>query len=415
MLDVPLDDSRYGKLQRCPNNPVQFDTDRHARLRRIGNLEYYKDKTFENFITDPNNADYSYEALESLRMALTSAQSFAHEPTGWLVFEGTYGCGKTHLAVAIGNTRLEQYGDEVLFTTAPDLLDFLRTTFSSSAEISYDESFERIRNIQLLILDDLGVENPSGWAKEKLFQLLNYRYSANLPTVITTNMALDELDPRLSSRMLESQRVFHLKITAPDFRPSMAKRGDTTFSQLDLYEHMTFESFDIRGRNPVEERDLDYALKYARAFTESPRNWMFFMGAFGSGKTHLAAAIANELKYAGHQVMFTTVPDLMDYMRITFDPKSNVRFDKRFQEIKNTPILVLDDVSLDSATSWAKEKLFQIIDYRYVRKLPTVFTSVKKMDEIDDRLQTRLADTRLCKIVAVSNTSYVERRKSLKL
>ena len=109
--------------------------------------------------------------------------------------------------------------------------------------------------------------------------------------------------------------------------------------------------------------------------------------------------------------MFTTVPELMDYMRVTFDPKTNVRFDKRFQEIKNAPILVLDDLSLESATTWAKEKLFQIIDYRYLKKMPTVFTFSKRFDDIDPRLKTRLADTRLCELIGINVTSYVERRR----
>lgn len=411
LVDVPIDHPRYGKLHRCPNNPVERDNAHHERLRRIGNLEFYKDKTFENFIVDPSGSDYTHDVVESLNMALMASQTFARSPEGWLVLEGTYGCGKTHLAVAVGNIRVEQFGDEVLFITAPDLLDYLRTTFNPSAEISYDESFDRIRNIPLLILDDLGVENPSGWAKEKLFQLLNYRYSANLPTVITTNMELDELDPRLSSRMLESKTVFHIKILAPDYRPSVAKRSETIFSQLDLYQNMTFETFDVHSPDPADKNNLKNILEYALEFVRRPRGWIVFMGMYGSGKTHLAAAIANELRRHGHQVMFSTTPELMDYMRITFDPKSNVRFDKRFQEIKNAPILVLDDFSLESATAWSKEKLFQIIDYRYIKKLPTIFTTSKKSEEIDPRLKTRLADTRLCEIIAIKVSSYTNRMR----
>lgn len=411
MLDVPLDDRRYGKLHRCPNNPVEFDRDRHERLRRIGNLEAYKDKTFENFEIDPHRANYPQDAVESLHFALMTAQGFAQHPKGWLVLEGTYGCGKTHLAVAIGNTRLEHYGDEVLFMTAPDLLDFLRTTFSNNSEISYDESFDRIRNMSFLILDDLGVENPSGWAKEKLFQLLNYRYSNALPTVITTNIGLDDLDPRLSSRMRESQVATHCKILAPDYRPSVAKRTDNIFSQLDIYEHMTLEAFDTYSPEVGDRKNLSNVVDYAVAFVRRPKSWMLIMGAFGTGKTHLAAAIANELRSLGNQVMFTTTPELLDYMRVTFDPKSNVRFDTRFQEIKNVPILVLDDIALESATPWAKEKLFQIIDYRYLRKMPTVFTTSKAPEELDARLKTRLSDTRLCDVITITAPSYVNRMR----
>ena len=409
--DVPLGDPKYGKLNRCKNNPVYLDSARQERLRHVGNLDVHKDKTFENFITEPIGTNYTPLINGSLNLALQSAVGFAQAPRGWLVLEGTYGCGKTHLAVAIGNTRVEQFGDEVLFMTAPDLLDFLRTTYSANSEISYDESFDRIRNMPFLILDDLGVENPSGWAKEKLFQLLNYRYSAELPTVITTNVELEELDPRLSSRMMESQVVSHLKILAPDYRPSMAKRDDLIFSQLSLYNHMTFETFTTQSQFPTERDNLNNILRYAMSFAKDPIGWIYFTGTFGSGKTHLAAAIANELRSTQHQVMFATVPELMDYMRVTFDPKTNVRFDKRFQEIKDVPILILDDLSLESATAWAKEKLFQIIDYRYIKKMPTVITSSKRFDDIDPRLKTRLGDTRICEIIAITVDSYAARRR----
>jgi DNA replication protein DnaC len=409
--DVPVGDPKYGKLNRCQNNPVEFDSGRQERLRHIGNLDVHKGKSFENFITNPPGSEYTSSIIESLNYALRSAVGFAESPKGWLVLEGTYGCGKTHLAVAIGNTRVEQFGDEVLFMTAPDLLDFLRTTFGANSEITYDESFNRIRNMPILILDDLGVENPSGWAKEKLFQLLNYRYSAELPTVITTNVELEELDPRLSSRMMESQIVSHLKILAPDYRPSIAKRSDLIFSQLNLYEHMTFETFDVQSQYPDEQENLKNVSNYAYAFTQRPQGWIAFTGIFGAGKTHLAASISNELHSRGHQVMFTTVPELMDYMRVTFDPNTNVRFDKRFQEIKDAPILVLDDLSLESATSWAKEKLFQIIDHRYIKKMPTIFTTAIKSAELDPRLKTRLTDTRLCEIIAIKAPSYVDRRR----
>ena len=56
----------------------------------------------------------------------------------------------------------------------------------------YDELFEKVCNAPLLILDDLGVQASTPWAKEKLDQLLNHRYIHELPTVITTSIPIDE-------------------------------------------------------------------------------------------------------------------------------------------------------------------------------------------------------------------------------
>jgi DNA replication protein DnaC len=79
-----------------------------------------------------------------------------------------------------------------------------------------------------------------------------------------------------------------------------------------------------------------------------------------------------------------------------------VRYDKRFNELKNAPLLVLDDLSLDSATPWAKEKLFQLIDYRYVAELPTVITTAANPDEIDMKLQVRMRDPRLSVVCPIT-------------
>ena len=70
------------------------------------------------------------------------------------------------------------------------------------------------------MLDDLGTESATPWAREKLFQLLNHRYAARLPTVITTTSQIDEIEPRLHSRMLDTTRCTFFVITAPSFRGS---------------------------------------------------------------------------------------------------------------------------------------------------------------------------------------------------
>jgi DNA replication protein DnaC len=101
----------------------------------------------------------------------------------------------------------------------PDLLDHLRSTFGPSSEIEYDQRFEDIREADVLILDDLGTENTTPWAREKLFQIINHRYNFALPTVITSNRKPEEIDPRIFSRM--SDRALceeHIIIDAADYR-----------------------------------------------------------------------------------------------------------------------------------------------------------------------------------------------------
>ncbi len=404
--DLPVGDPNFGKLFRCPNYRVNLDNERQEKLRKLSNLSNLSDKVFDTFQTDLPM--WTPAQQQSLRTALKIAMAYAENPDGWLLLEGTYGCGKTHLAAAVGNARLEM-GDTVLFITSPDLLDHLRGTYGPSSEIGYDEMFDRVRNAPLLILDDLGVENPSHWAQEKMFQLLNYRYSRRMPTVITTNADLDMLDPRVRSRLLDESMIHRVRITAPDFRTPVQSQRDR-LSNLTLYSDMTFDNFDVSTNAVPEDRqNLERALAVARSYAQSPQDWLVFMGAYGSGKTHLAAAIANELQQRGTEVVFVTVPDLLDYLRMTYNPGTTTTFEGRFQAVRNASVLFLDDLGTESATPWAKEKLFQIINHRYVARLPTVMTTAKPVEELDARIRSRLLDRRRCMVFAITAPAYVSR------
>lgn len=403
--DVPVGDPRFGKLFRCPNNPIEADTERYERLRRISNLDAYADKNFYNFVVE-QPALKSAER-QSLDIALTLAARYAENPDGWLLLEGTYGCGKTHLAAAIGNERLQR-GEMVMFITVPDLLDHLRSAYAPSAEATYDETFERIRNAPMLILDDLGAESPSAWAKEKLFQLLNHRYSHRLPTIITTNVDLDTLDPRIRSRLLDSELIKRAKITAPDYRTYARSQSDQ-LSSLANYSDMTFETFDpYTGLNSEDLQNIKRGVEKAFEYAKSPQDWLMILGANGVGKTHLAAAIANYHQQQGADVVFVTVPELLDHLRVTFNPNANASFDQRFQMVRNTPLLVLDDLSTEGSP-WAKEKLFQILDYRYVSRRPTIITTDQPLEKFDARIRTRLMDVRRCSIFLLKIPDYASR------
>ncbi len=415
-FDVPVNDPRFGKFQRCPNHPVEADSDMQERLRRYGNLQAYRDKTFASFNTEPLGGSYTQNVISSLRNAKNQAMAYATKPAGWLVYEGPIGCGKTHLAVSIANQRLERYGQQVIFITAPDLLDFLRTSIGSNSETSYDNYFEQIRNVPLLVLDDLGVENPSAWAKEKLFQLLNSRHVNKLPTVITTSTELDEMDPWLSSRIVDASVVNHVAITAPDYRRTAHSQSlDIRSINLQLYGHMRFETFVTDSRIPREIESLKNAKELARNWALSPAGWLCLMGDYGTGKTHLAAAIANDLRERGKDILFYTVPDLLDFLRGAFNPRSHSSFDKRFHDIVNIPILVLDDLRVTSASEWADEKLFQILDYRYLSKAPTVFTTSETKEGIEEdipRLAARLFDPRICNWLELGSVRSFVRRSN---
>jgi DNA replication protein DnaC len=403
--DVPVGHPDFGKAYLCPARPLAPAAGLAASLTEPSGLFALTQMTFENFM--PQGLGLSQEKQKNLQHAYDAAFDFAQTPKGWLLFKGGFGAGKTHLAAAIANHRLQQ-GDPALFIVVPDLLDYLRATYSPNSAVTYDERFEGLRGAPLLLLDDFGSHSATPWAQEKLFQLLNFRYNAQLPTVITTNQELEEIDLRLRSRLADVTLCQIITITAPDFRQSGANRIESELSTLHLHRDQRFDNFDLRERELGREgRDaLRAAYETCRHYAEAPEGWLVLTGDYGSGKTHLAAAIANYREEAGDTALFIVVPDLLDHLRATFNPHSPISYDRRFDEIRSAQLLVLDDLGTESATPWAKEKLFQIVNYRYAARLPTVFTTTQSLDEIEPRLRSRMADLRRCTVIADFAPSY---------
>ena len=400
------DEPGFGRAVVCVCRADEQNTARLDSLLRLSQIGALTDCTFETFI--PEGHGLTQTRQRNLRMAYERAAEFAERPQGWLVLKGGYGCGKTHLAAAIANRQIAD-GRPVLFVNTPDLLDHLRATFNPESAVSYDERFDQVRNSPLLILDDLGTQSHSEWAQEKLYQILNYRYNAKLPTVITTNLELEAIEIRMRSRMVDPSLSQIVHIAAPDFRRAGVGEDQSDLSTLNLHSDKTFESFDLRENElPKTQADnMRRALELAVAFADRPADWLVFNSvAYGNGKTHLAAAVANYVADSGEPVLFVVVPDLLDYLRASFSPSSQSRLDKRFDEVRSAPLLVLDDLGTESATAWAREKLYQLFNYRYNARLPTVITTAIPIEKIDPRLASRMLDGRRCTFFVLEAPSY---------
>ena len=212
--DVPYGDPSFGKPIACKCKEAERKQKRRQQLEQMSDLGAFYNKSFESFNS----------RVAGVQEAYNVANKFARDPDGWLLFIGPNGCGKTHLAAAIANQSLDD-GALVLFATVPDLLDHLRAAFAPTATEVYDKLFARMREAEMLVLDDLGAHQSSPWANEKLFQLLNYRYNSRFPTVITANpKGLQAIDERIYSRLMDTGLVTKVVFDrARDYRLGLSR------------------------------------------------------------------------------------------------------------------------------------------------------------------------------------------------
>jgi len=123
----------------------------------------------------------------------------------WLM--GDTGTGKTTLAMLVSKTALAA-GRTVAIYSLPKLLARIRRTYDAvPGEESYLALFEQLTSVDLLHIDDLGVEKRSDWVLEQLYALVNERYEAQRSILVTTNLdetrLEEQIGPRTVSRLVE--------------------------------------------------------------------------------------------------------------------------------------------------------------------------------------------------------------------
>lgn len=161
----------------------------------------------------------------------------------------------------------------------------------------------------------------------------------------------------------------------------------------------TFEAFQPTAEN---QRGLRVCKQYADNFRDKQpehnpdpgRNGLFITGPMGTGKTHLAAAIANQLMREGTAVICMTMIDLLERIRQTYEKQkpllpygtSEPSEAKLLHKYKTVPLLIIDDMGKEPATKWAVSKIYAIINARYEAYLPTIITTNYTDSELVRRL-----------------------------
>jgi DNA replication protein DnaC len=334
------------------------------------------------------------------------------------VLVGASGCGKTHIAAAVANRCLER-GIPALFVVVPDLLDHLRAAYKPDAEVGYDQLFEQVRNAPVLILDDLGTQSATPWAQEKLFQVINHRFNARLPTVVTTNVPLNKFDDRLRTRLGDPS------LSQPHADPiatvhELEERRPPEYRELNMLEFpmirdMTFDTFDLLDFRSARDRDLRQdAHRHALSFASEPTGWMVLLSDRSRDRTHLIAAIANYRRTAGESPLLVQVADLLDFLRQALHGEATQDYYRIKQTVRNCPLLLLDDLEIGMGSDWVRGELYQLLNPRYLARLPTVITTPNTINRLlTDTGWERLArlligDPNFCSVIPIGEFSSDE-------
>ncbi len=199
---------KYDKEQeekKAAEEKAKKQAEMNARIQRLigksGIKKRFMNRTFDNFIVNETNR----EAFEIAKRYADEFPKFAAEGKG-LYFEGTFGTGKTHLAVAIA-LQLMNCNIPVICKTSIDLLNDIKRTFDSDYGSSEHQVLQVYKDVDLLIIDDLGKEMATEWSLATLYDILNDRYETMRPTIITTNYNDEALVARLTPRGFDNTNM----------------------------------------------------------------------------------------------------------------------------------------------------------------------------------------------------------------
>lgn len=181
---------------------------------------------------------------------------------------------------------------------------------------------------------------------------------------------------------------------------------------------------------PVKGQETAYkaACAFVKRFCENRHtDGVYFMGGVGSGKTYLAAAVA-EAVMAGYPVpereaeraavgkpagsalvRFISTVELFERLKDGYIKGSG---DALLEELKSAPLLILDDLGAEKTTDWTRERLFEIIDYRYSRELPLILTTNLRTEDLKRDLGERICD-RIRETCVFAPVTAVSQRRTL--
>ena len=187
-------------------------------------------------------------------------------------------------------------------------------------------------------------------------------------------------------------------------REKAIQKRRMAFAELpDGLSDLHLASFNISAYKSEESRQkariaCQIVKEYLDMFKDAKRKGMglyICSETKGSGKTRMAASIANELmEKHDTQVKFSTSMRILTEIRRSYDPGIAMTESQLLSALSTTEVLIIDDFGTERVTDWVKDKFYEIINNRYVDKKVTIFTSNKPIEDLkyDDRITNRIKE-----------------------
>jgi len=187
--------------------------------------------------------------------------------------------------------------------------------------------------------------------------------------------------------------------------------------ELQILSHKTFENFDLErpytattdAPESFQKQMVKVAYQKAVSWANHPAGWIYIHGTPGCGKSHIAAAIANTLSSNGHEVIYRSMPAMVDYMR---DAMKNGTIETVYQLLTKADVVIFDDIGSESKSEYVDSVVFRLINCRV--DLPTVFTSNLDVPELryNPRIIDRLNNSKRAWIATTSYREILARNQS---
>lgn len=171
-------------------------------LGRSGIPVRFKEKGFDDYKAGTKDAE------RALAISQAYAKKFPDrlKEGGGLIFCGKPGTGKTHLSSAIASYVIKYHGMSALFTSVLSMTRKVKETYSKNAEYSERQVLQMFSHPDLLIVDEVGVQFGSDSEKQILFEIINNRYETMKPTIMISNLPLNELSEFAGERVIDRMK-----------------------------------------------------------------------------------------------------------------------------------------------------------------------------------------------------------------